>query len=334
LPSWATTTNSATARTNLGLGAAKLAPTITNITNAASLTLNSASALEANVFFGGAWGSTNIITLPTNNPQHGDLVTLTFQRSSGTDPLIVTNTGGLGGPWYVYLGNIASWTYDTNGGPARWQPLGRTIRSQVNYLGDTAADTRTNLGINVASNLPLPYSGAATTNSLLTADGAGGSSFVASRSSISILTSNVVRTNWTQTGADKVTNDTGLRLNYDANAVYRLKWLLFIQSSWSNISYGLAFSYTNSYAVRNGYQLTPVSSTPSSATLAAGVTNVSLVTDSTTSGLTNVNYVGGEFTFIQTNAGTVNLRMWTGSSSTNTTTLFSNSLIQLEKIYP
>jgi len=42
-----------------------------------------------------------------------------------------------------------------------------------------AAAARTNLGVTVASNLPAPYSGAAATNSLLTADGAGGSAFVA-----------------------------------------------------------------------------------------------------------------------------------------------------------
>jgi len=41
------------------------------------------------------------------------------------------------------------------------------------------AAARTNLGVTVASNLPAPWSGAAASNAILRADGAGGSAFVA-----------------------------------------------------------------------------------------------------------------------------------------------------------
>jgi hypothetical protein len=196
-----------------------------------------------------------------------------------------------------------------------------------------AAVTRTNLGVTVASNLPAPYSGAASSNSLLTADGAGGSSFVANRLSVAGLTTNVVRTSWTNVGADKATNDTGLSLSYAANSVYRFKWSVFVSSTWSNVAYGIAFNGTNSFSVRNGYQVTPQSSTPSGATIALGVTNTTLVSDSTSSYPSPV-YVGGEILFFSTNAGTLNFRFWTTASNTNTSTLFSNSIISLEKLYP
>jgi hypothetical protein len=200
-------------------------------------------------------------------------------------------------------------------------------------FGTNAPTTRTNLGVTVASNLPAPYSGAATTNSLLTADGAGGSSFVPNRLSVSGLTTNVVRTSWANVGADKPTNDTGLSLTYAAGSVYKLRWSVFVSSTWSNVAYGLAFSSTNSFSVRNGYQVTPSSSTPSGATIAAAITNTTLVSDSTSSYPTPV-YVGGEIVFFSTNAGTLNFRFWTTASNTNTSTLFSNSIISLEKIYP
>jgi len=200
-------------------------------------------------------------------------------------------------------------------------------------FGTNAPTVRTNLGVTVASNLPAPYSGAAATNSLLTADGAGGSSFVANRLSVSGLTTNVVRTSWANVGADKATNDTGLSLSYAANTVYRFKWSVFVSSTWSNVAYGIAFNGTNSFFVRNGYQVTPSSSTPSGATIALGVTNATLVSDSTSS-YSSPLYVGGEIVFFSTNAGTLNFRFWTTASNTNTSTLFSNSIISLEKMYP
>jgi hypothetical protein len=200
-------------------------------------------------------------------------------------------------------------------------------------FGTNAAATRTNLGLGSLATNNSVASGAASTNSLLTADGAGGSSFVASRLSVAGLTTNVVRTSWANVGADKPTNDTGLSLTYAAGSVYKLRWSVFVSSTWSNVAYGIAFSSTNSFGVRNGYQVTPSSSTPSGATIAAGVTNTTLVSDSTSSYPTPV-YVGGEIVFFSTNAGTLNFRFWTTASNTNTSTLFSNSIISLEKLYP
>jgi hypothetical protein len=197
-------------------------------------------------------------------------------------------------------------------------------------FGTNAATTRTNLGVTVASNLPAPYSGAAASNSLLTADGAGGSSFVANRMTVSALTTNVVRTNWVNVGADKATNDTGLSLSYSANTLYKLRWALYVGSTWSNFAYGLSFSSTNTYTARV-IHTTLTSSQPTGITLSSGATNYTLATET---GNASTIMVWGETVWMPTNAGTVNMRFWTSSSNTNTSTLFSNSVITLEKLYP
>ena len=153
--SFSTNTVAAQVRTNVGLGATWLtnetspvfSPTITNITGSTSnIVLESARSLQAVIGINTSWG-TNTITLPTNAPQHGDLVSMLFFRSGGLNPAIVTHAGGLGGPWYLYVGSEARWIYDTNAGPARWQQLGRTVRAQITYLADSVSDTRANLGL-------------------------------------------------------------------------------------------------------------------------------------------------------------------------------------------
>jgi len=62
-------------------------------------------------------------------------------------------------------------------------------------FGTNAATTRTNLGVTVASNLPAPYSGAATTNSLLVADGSGSSAFVSTIPKLTIASGTITNTN-------------------------------------------------------------------------------------------------------------------------------------------
>ena len=150
---WLTNTDASNFRTAIGLGASKLSPTLTNITGLTSVTLESGRALEVSILSASGWGTSNIITLPTNSPQHNDIVTIFFQRSPSTAPAIVENAGGLGGPWYIYSGNEAKWIYDTNSAPARWQPLGKTVRAEINYLGDDASSTRVNLGLGEANSV-------------------------------------------------------------------------------------------------------------------------------------------------------------------------------------
>jgi hypothetical protein len=62
-------------------------------------------------------------------------------------------------------------------------------------FGTNAAATRTNLGVTVASNLPAPWSGGASSNSLLVSDGSGSSAFVSTIPRLTIASGTITNTN-------------------------------------------------------------------------------------------------------------------------------------------
>lgn len=73
------------------------------------------------------------------------------------------------------------------------------------------ANTRTNIGLGASwltnSNVPTPYSGAAPTGAILTADGAGGSAFVAAGGRVGYTTSsNFTKTSWAAASIQQATN--------------------------------------------------------------------------------------------------------------------------------
>jgi hypothetical protein len=110
-------------------------------------------------------------------------------------------------------------------------------------FGTNAATTRTNLGVSVASNLPAPYSGAAASNSLLTADGVGGSSFVASRNTY-LRATNVAFSN-----SITPTNITGMSWTVSANKTYMVSVSAIIDQQAGGydvrIQWPSALAYTN-----------------------------------------------------------------------------------------
>jgi hypothetical protein len=129
-------------------------------------------------------------------------------------------------------------------GTAQWELLagtdGNTNIIRTNYLpavsGELVTTTltnvsapaaRTNLGLgSLATNNSVP-SGAAATNSILTADGSGGSSFVASRVQRVTLTNNFAVTNYTDL---TVTNGNvpTMTVNLDANSLYVARWSVLL----------------------------------------------------------------------------------------------------------
>jgi len=100
-------------------------------------------------------------------------------------------------------------------------------------FGTNAATTRTNLGVTVASNLPAPYSGAAATNSLLTADGAGGSAFVSTIPKLTIASGTITNTNpaltISQTWSNSNSAFTGLLVNITNTASAATSKLIDLQ---------------------------------------------------------------------------------------------------------
>ena len=112
---------------------------------------------------------------------------------------------------------------DTNGNIVTRRTNTLTFTNPLTWATNVVAATRTNLGLgSLATNNSVP-SGAATTDSLLTADGAGGSSFVASRVQTVTLTNNFAVTNFTDLS---VTNGNvpNMSVNLDANSLYVARW--------------------------------------------------------------------------------------------------------------
>ena len=88
--------------------------------------------------------------------------------------------------------------------------------------------TNTN-ALSFTNRVSLPISsGAATTNSILTADGAGGSAFVASRTVARILTNDYAKTNWgTNTFSAGANAEAAFGTwSLDANSVYQIEWAI------------------------------------------------------------------------------------------------------------
>ena len=112
---------------------------------------------------------------------------------------------------------------DTNGTILTDRTNTLTFTNPLTWATNVVAATRTNLGLgSLATNNSVP-SGAATTNSILTADGAGGSSFVASRVQKVTLTENFAVTNSADLNATNG-NVPDMSVNLDANSLYVARW--------------------------------------------------------------------------------------------------------------
>jgi hypothetical protein len=226
-------TNTAEIRTNLGLGASWLtnsaSPATTNATNLIAGTLPDAR-LSTNVAIlsnlptwatttNAATARTNLSLGTTNNVEFRTVKTLGTGSSSDVDIRLGQQGNGIwgsGGPNSVAVAvasNNVTTFYQTN----------TTFSVPIDFNNTTnAAVTRTNLGVSVASNLPAPYSGAAASNSLLTADGAGGSSFVANRITTIIKSSDQSKTN-TSDMTVVGNNDPELTVSVVAGTIYSIQ---------------------------------------------------------------------------------------------------------------
>lgn len=100
------------------------------------------------------------------------------------------------------------------------------------------ANTRTNIGLGASwltnSNVPTPYSGAAVAGALLTADGAGGSAFVAAGGRVGYTTSsNFTKANWSSVYIQQFTNIATSpfpTLTLKGGKTYRIEYLVRFNS--------------------------------------------------------------------------------------------------------
>jgi len=207
-------------------------------------------------------------------------------------------------------------------------------------FGTNAPTTRTNLGVTVASNLPAPYSGAAASNSLLTADGAGGSSFVASRVQRVTLTNSFAVTNTTDLTATNGNVPT-MTVDLEANSLYLARWSVLLtcgaEGAQLQAMAGAGTNGVNSQSVA-GRLGRPGFSYGDTYFLVSGTRQVmSLIGFSGagfTSGVTNGVFNGvAQF---RTGASNTTLfwRFAQNSASNVATTILSNSIFVVEKLSP
>lgn len=171
LPSWATTTNADVARTNLGIGWSAL-------TNTNSINFQK-SLFGTNVEI---YDSTGIVGISLSESQTKLVSAISFPYLGGSGQASVSRTNlGLG------------WIALTNTNATNFRlAIGLSLAALTNT---NVTNFRTDIGLgSLATNNTVP-SGAAASNSILTADGAGGSSFVASKTVTVVKSSDQSRTN-------------------------------------------------------------------------------------------------------------------------------------------
>jgi hypothetical protein len=199
--------------------------------------------------------------------------------------------------------------------------------------------TNTN-ALSFTNRVSLPISsGAATTNSILTADGAGGSSFVASRVQTVTLTNNFAVTNFTDLSVTNGNVPT-MTVNLEANSLYVARWSVLLTCGAEGAKLEATAGATNgipdqSVAGRLGR---PGFSYGDTYFLGSGSRRVMSLVGFSGAGFTGsvTNGVFNGIAQFRTGASNTTLfwRFSQNTSSNVATTLLSNSIFSVEKLAP
>ena len=193
--------------------------------------------------------------------------------------------------------------------------------------------TNTN-ALSFTNRVSLPISsGAATTNSTLQADGAGGSAFVASQTQTVAMTNSAFRTNTTDTSTNNA--QSGMVLNLDANSTYRFAYAFIITSSTTG-GFGATLRHS---ATTNGLRSTyvgrqgrPINVSAIDITASSSLGTISL--QSVNFAATNIVTTGTGILATGTASGTLTL-CWHQNTATNVASeLVAGSMMTVTKISP
>lgn len=225
---------------------------------------------------------------------------------------------------------------DTNGNIITGRTNELTFTNNLRFGTLTNANARTAIiGTNGALTAGNPPSGAAANGALLTADGAGGSSFVASRVQFVALTNDIVLTNWNFNTASQTVNRI-LSVNVDANSIYNVRYVSIMSQTNQSVTFAHALTITEPFAAtvhRAGWGQSPNTSLSSIAF--GGNTNTTVSALPIGGAISNLTFMVAGETYIHTlNAATLYYNWTTSANTSNAATLLRGTFMRVEKMWP
>jgi hypothetical protein len=218
---------------------------------------------------------------------------------------------------------------DTNGNVVTRRTNTLVWSNNLRFTPLTNANSRTAIiGTNGALTAGNPPSAAAANGALLTADGAGGSSFVASKVAFAAKPTNTSRSNWTNnTWPDSSQNqDPHLSVTLTAGKAHEVSWAL----TWAdtgNVNYLVFGLPTTSGRRAHGVAINVGGSLSG---IQQNATNQSYLTPGTVIAGANLAWVywGKLYVPAGTSNTTVFIAWWPTNNTTNVSTLLSNSYLR------
>jgi hypothetical protein len=233
------------------------------------------------------------------------------------------------------MAQVRDMVTDTNGNIVTGRTNELTLTNNLRFGTLTNANAQTAIiGTNGALSAGSVPSGAAANGALLTADGAGSSSFVASKTTVLVTTNDSNRTN-TSSATDTNNNESALStITLDANSIYNISYSVLVTSAGTNGWAGWLDITTNALigaplgrGGRANFTFTDITIT------AAGGRGLATL-PAQGSAFTNGVFAGSVLLRIGNTNSALTFRWAQNTSGSNVTTMLSNSVLIIEKIWP
>jgi hypothetical protein len=236
------------------------------------------------------------------------------------------------------MAQVRDMVTDTNGNIVTGRTNELTFTNNLRFAPLTNANSRTALiSTNGALTAGNPPSGAAANGALLAADGAGSSSFVASRTVTKFTTNDQTKTNWGFNAVTQSTNNDPQMGSWalDANSFYRIEYAVaWVATTNSGFAHGLGFTtnlseFNHRSGVGQAANATVTAITSGTNATAIGLANVSAASSGSRFAVAGFVYV-----LTSSNANTMNYRWYPINNSADATTLIQSSMLSVTKMAP
>jgi hypothetical protein len=227
---------------------------------------------------------------------------------------------------------------DTNGNIVTRRTNVLSFTNNLRFAPLTNADSRTALiGTNGALTAGNPPSGAAANGALLAADGAGGSSFVVSRTVTRFTTNDQTKTNWGFNAIGQTNNNDPHMGSWslDANSFYRVEYAVaWVATTNSGFAHGLGFTTNLSEFTHRTGVGQAANTTVTAINAATNATAIALANASAAATGGRFAVAGFVYVLTSSNATTMNYRWYPINNSADASTLVRSSMVSVTKMSP